>query len=80
MLLLAGAYALGVGAQSNGGPYRIEPASIANGGGTLAGGSFQLSGTLGQAQTSTLSGSQYRFHGGFWAPPSDTIFASGFDK
>ena len=74
------AYALGASAQSSGGPYRIAPAAVANGGGALSGGAFQLSGTFGQAQTSMLSGSGYRFYGGFWAPASDVIFANGFDK
>jgi hypothetical protein len=74
------ACAFGASAQSSGGPYRIAPAAIANGGGTLGGGAFQLSGTFGQAQTSTLSAPGYRFYGGLWAPTSDVIFANGFDK
>ena len=74
------ACALGASAQSSGGPYRIAPAAVANGGGTLSGGAFQLRGTLGQAPTSTLSAAGYHFYGGFWAPASDVIFANGFDK
>ncbi|HEX3123623.1 MAG TPA: hypothetical protein VHQ21_10020 [Rhodanobacteraceae bacterium] len=77
--VLIGACAPGAGAQSNGGPFRIEPAAVANGGGTMAGGSFQLRGTIGQAQTSTLTAAPFRFYGGFWTLPSDTIFASGFE-
>jgi len=79
-LLPIAVFALGAHAQSSGGPYRIAPVAVANGGDTLSGGSFQLRGTLGQAQTSTLSGSAYRFYGGFWAPASDLIFANGFDE
>jgi hypothetical protein len=78
--LLLVAYALGAGAQSSGGPYRISPVAVANGGGVLSGGAFQLKGTLGQAPTSTLSAAGYRFYGGFWAPPSDVIFENGFDQ
>ena len=74
------AYALGASAQSSGGPYHIAPATVANGGAVLSGGAFQLRGTLGQAPTSTLSAAGYQFYGGFWAPTSDVIFATGFDK
>ncbi|HET7064965.1 MAG TPA: hypothetical protein VFI49_11885 [Rudaea sp.] len=79
-LLSIVACALGASAQSSGGPYRIAPAAVGNGGGTLSGGAFQLRGTLGQAPTSTLSSAGYHFYGGFWAPASDVIFANGFDK
>ena len=78
-LLLIAVYVPGAGAQSSGGPYRIAPAMVANGGGTLGGGAFQLSGTLGQAQVSTSAASGYRLYSGFWAPTSDVIFANGFD-
>jgi hypothetical protein len=74
------ACALGANAQSSGGPYRVTPVAVANGGGTLSGGAYQLRGTLGQAPASTLSASGYHFYGGFWAPASDVIFANGFDK
>jgi len=79
-LLCTAVYALGASAQSSGGPYRIAPATVANGGAVLSGGAFQLRGTLGQAPTSTLSAAGYQFYGGFWAPTSDVIFATGFDK
>jgi len=79
-LLLILVYALGASAQSSGGSYRIDPATIASGGGTLSGGAFRLSGTFGQAQSSTLSEAGYRFYGGFWAPASDVIFENGFDQ
>jgi hypothetical protein len=74
------ACALGASAQSSGGPYRIAPAVVANGGGVLSGGAFQLKGTLGQAPTAISSASGYHFYGGFWAPASDVVFANGFDK
>ena len=88
--LLLGAFLLGspllstfvasAGAQSSGGPYRIAAGAIAGGGSTSSGGRFQLRSTSGQAQTATLSASGYRFHDGFWAPVSDVIFSSGFDR
>jgi len=66
-------------AQSSGGTYRIEPAVVANGRGTVGAGALQMRGTLGQAQTATLSGAGYRVYGGFWSPQSDVIFANGFN-
>jgi hypothetical protein len=78
-LLLIGANAAFAGAQSSGGPYRIEPVAVANGGGRLSGGAYQLSGTLGQSQVSTSSAPGYRLYSGFWAPTSDVIFVNGFD-
>ena len=83
-LAFASVFAAHVGAQSGGGPYRIESSVVAGGGGSLSGGQFQLRGTLGQAATTTLSASGYRFYAGFWPPvagnaPTDLIFANGFD-
>jgi hypothetical protein len=73
----------GAGAQSSGGPYRIEPSVVAGGGGTASGGAFQLSGTFGQSENTTLSASSYEFYGGFWSPisnvPADRVFANGFE-
>jgi len=66
----------------SGGAYRIDGAVIADGGATLGGGAFHLSGTVGQPATQVLAGSTLRLHDGFWspaAPASDVIFASGFD-
>lgn len=71
-------------AQSASGPYVIAPVAIVGGGGTLGGGSFVLSGTLGQPATTLLTAGTYRLQDGFWAPASapetdDTIFINGFD-
>ncbi|HET6545137.1 MAG TPA: hypothetical protein VFG55_00140 [Rhodanobacteraceae bacterium] len=82
-LIVGALFTAGAGAQSGGGPYRVDPVTIANGGGgTASGGTFRLSGTFGQATTSTLAAADYRFYGGFWAPlgpASDGIFANGFE-
>ncbi|MGA8276692.1 MAG: hypothetical protein WB784_00620 [Rhodanobacteraceae bacterium] len=82
---LIGAFAGSVSAQSGGGPYGIDRSVVAGGGGSLAGGTFELRGTVGQVAGTTLSGSGYRFYGGFWEPtenevPTDRIFANGFDN
>jgi hypothetical protein len=79
---LAGAFNAHVSAQSTG-PYRIERRVIAGGGGSVSGGSFQLSGTFGQGATASLAGARFDFHGGFWPPAAaasiDLIFADGFE-
>ncbi|MGA9341228.1 MAG: hypothetical protein WBV61_02710 [Rhodanobacteraceae bacterium] len=79
-----GAFAGSVNAQSGGGPYDIDRSVVAGGGGSLAGGTFELRGTVGQSASATLAGSAYRFYGGFWEPaenetPTDLIFTSGFE-
>ena len=67
----------------SGGSYVIAPATIAGGGATLSGGSFRLSGTIGQPATMPLSAASYRLYDGFWAPastaPMDTVFVNGFE-
>jgi len=77
-----GMFSLTVFAQSGGGPYAMAPIAIAGGGATLQGGSFRLSGTVGQPATAALSAAGYRLYDGFWAPlapASDLIFRNGFD-
>ena len=71
-------------AQSSGGPYDVEASVIAGGGSPIAGGSFQITSTIGQAATSTLSGAGFVIVDGFWAPVGslvgDLIFANGFES
>jgi len=51
--------------------YSIDWFKISGGGGTGAGGSFRVSGTIGQSEAGTaLSGGQYSVVGGFWSPIS----------
>ena len=81
-LATIGAFSSAVPAQSRGGPYAITRFVIAGGGATLEGGSFRLSGTLGQPATASLAASGFRLYDGFWAPAAvseDRIFANGFD-
>jgi hypothetical protein len=51
-------------AQTN---YSISWYTIAGGGGTSSGGSFAVSGTIGQHSTATMSGGSYSLTGGFWS-------------
>lgn len=84
-LLAASAALVGVVALApaqTGGTYRIDSAVIADGGTTLGGGAFRISGTVGQPTTHVLTGSTLRFYAGFWSPAtstSDVIFSNGFD-
>jgi hypothetical protein len=55
--------------------YAIEWFSLDGGGGTSSGGSFTLTGTIGQPDAGTLSGGNYTFQGGFW--PGILVPATG---
>lgn len=46
---------------------QINWSTIDGGGGTSAGGSFTLSGTMGQPDAGVLSGGSFAVSGGFWA-------------
>jgi hypothetical protein len=46
--------------------YAIDWFTLDGGGGTSSGGSFALSGTIGQSDAGTLSGGNYTLQGGFW--------------
>lgn len=83
-LALNAAFATVGHAQSSGGPYEIKASVIAGGGSPIAGGSFQITSTIGQAATTTLSGAGFVVVDGYWAPVGsligDLIFANGFDS
>lgn len=84
LALILGAVCIGqTSAQSSGGPYRIERVVIAGGGSPIAGGNYQITSTLGQAATTTLSGANYILFGGFWSPVGSLVvgvtFANGFE-
>lgn len=69
-LVLSLAAVLGAGAvlAQTGGGYDLTWSTIDAGGGSSAGGSYQLSGTLGQPDAGApLSGGGYVLSGGFWA-------------
>ncbi|HKS36238.1 MAG TPA: hypothetical protein VJW76_03545 [Verrucomicrobiae bacterium] len=46
--------------------YAIDWHTIDGGGGTSSGGTYTLSGTIGQPDAGTLSGGTYTLQGGFW--------------
>ena len=83
-LIIGAAFIAPAGAQSSGGPYRIEPVAIAGGGGPISGGNYQIASTLGLPATGVLRGASYVIYGGFWSPiggfSGDSIFASGFES
>ena len=81
-LLLTGA----AKATPAGSDLRIDWTTIDAGGGTASGGSFAVSGTIGQIDVDPLqpaSGGSFVLTGGFWvvdgAPSSDLLFRSGFE-
>lgn len=81
-LATIGTLSCAVAAQSGDGPYVVTEFAIAGGGATLGGGSFRLSGTIGEPASTPLGASEYRLYAGFWFPataPNDRIFANGFD-
>jgi hypothetical protein len=49
-------------------PYAVDWYKVAGGGGTSTGGTYQVSGTIGQPDASSvMSGGQYAMTGGFWS-------------
>jgi hypothetical protein len=78
LLLLA---TFGAGAQS----YTVDWYKISGGGGTSTGGTYQVTGTIGQPDASgAMNGGNYSVTGGFWAlisvvqtPGAPTLYISG---
>jgi hypothetical protein len=70
--VLAGALLLPVLADAQ---YAIDWFTLDGGGGTSSGGSFTLTGTIGQPDAGTLSGGNYTLQGGFW--PGIVVPATG---
>jgi len=64
---LAAALLAGTAAAGAAGGLSLDWFSVDGGGGASSGGSFHLSGTIGQPDAGTLSGSGYTLHGGFWS-------------
>lgn len=67
-----------------GGVYELRKQVIAGGGRLVTGGSYSLTGTVGQSAVGLVSGGVYQIAGGFHSaaagPPFDLIFRSGFDN
>lgn len=83
VLILGATFVAQVSAQSSGGQYRIDPVVIAGGGGPIAGGNYQITGTFGQPATATSAGGSYALFDGFWSPvggvAGDFVFANSFE-
>jgi len=77
--------ATSAGTLAQGGGYELQPEVVGAGGTTLRGGPWTLDGTVAQNDAIVQEGpGGLRLEGGFWhasliAPPSDRIFANGFD-
>lgn len=69
----------------SGGDFVITGSTVDGGGGTVADGNFELTGTIGQPDASTgpSIGNDYALAGGFWAQISliaNLIFQHGFEE
>jgi len=67
-----------------GGVYEITRSTIDSGGGASSGGTFVLTGTIGQpdAQPMTAAGGNFKLQGGFWAhivAAAELIFKNSFE-
>ena len=83
VLLITLSTSFGVAAQS-GGVYEITRATIESGGTTSQGGSFEVTGTIGQYEANGKTDvAVYQLTGGFWVGGSgngnDLIFKDGFE-
>lgn len=60
--------------------YEIKKHSINNGGGTLSGSNYELSGSVGQTDASTSqTNGQYALNGGYWQQNNDLIFKDNLE-
>ena len=60
-----------------GGPYHLPRSTIDGGGGQSSGGTYSLTGTIGQPDAAYSAGEQYEMLGGFW--PGGPICSIEFD-
>jgi hypothetical protein len=66
LLLLAASVLVGIISASALGGYNLDWWTATGGGGTSTGGSYSLTGSIGQPNTGTSSGGTYTLNGGFW--------------
>jgi hypothetical protein len=59
-----------------GGPYNLTWNTIDGGGGTSSGGSYSLSGTIGQPDAGLHSGGTFQCQGGFWNGGGASCYAN----
>lgn len=68
VILIVLALSSAVALAQTGGGYDLSWSTVDGGGGTSSGGTFSLSGTVGQPDASTaMTGGTYTLRGGFWA-------------
>lgn len=80
-LVLAGLFG-SLLAQPSGGAFAITRSTVDGGGGRSAAGAYVLTGSIGQPDTSRLSGAGFALDGGFWTVATtsgDLIFADDFE-
>lgn len=56
-------------------PFNIAWSTVDSGGGTSSGGTYTLSGTLGQPENGSSSGGSYAVSGGFWVWETSSVKA-----
>ncbi len=82
VLALSGTFTMSQNAQASG-RYVLQKSVIAGGGGPVSGGTYQLTGTIGQGTIAVRAAGQYVLFDGFWGPVGsvdfDLIFADGFE-
>lgn len=66
----------GTATAQSGGDYTVRKFAIASGGGTVAGGGYAATGTVGQKEAATIFGGDYMINGGFWSPAAAMSAAS----
>ena len=54
-------------------PFTLESFTVDGGGGTSTGGTYSMSGTIGQPDAGTLNGGNFTLQGGFWAVVSEIV-------
>ena len=54
-------------------PFAIESFTVDGGGGTSTGGSYTVSGTIGQPDAGTLAGGGFTLQGGFWVVVAEFV-------
>jgi hypothetical protein len=66
LALFVGALLLGVATAAPNSGYLLDWRTVDAGGGSSAGGSYQLSGGIAQPDAGSMSGGNYQLQGGFW--------------
>ena len=76
LLALLASLALSFAAAQTSGTFDLSWSSVDGGGGSSSGGSYALSGTIGQSDAGHLSGGNFSLGGGFWPGQTGTVDSS----